>query len=463
MKKNFRLEKDSIGNIEVPNDAFWGAQTQRSIKNFSTGEELIPIKLIHALTLIKKAAAIANNNLGYLDQFKKDLITKSCNEILKGKFDSQFPLKIWQTGSGTQTNMNVNEVISNISASRINSELGSYTSLHPNDDVNKSQSTNDTFPAAIHISVVIEIYKALLPSIEKLINSLEIKSREWNDLIKIGRTHFQDAVPITLGQEISAWSKQIEDAKASIILSVSDLYQLPIGGTAVGSGINCPKNFSEEVIKIIRSETKLPFTKSTNHFSLMASHDRLANVMSKLKILACSLFKISNDIKILSSGPRSGIFELIIPKNEPGSSIMPGKVNPTQCEALSMICAQIVGFEYAVTMANCSGTLQMNEYKPLIAFNILTSIKLLSEGIENFKIKLIDGMMPNYQSIDVNLNNSLMLITALVPEIGYEKAAEIANLAFNDALSLKQATLKLGYLNEEEFDKIMKIETMIKS
>ena len=395
MTENFRLEKDSIGTIKVPKNALWGAQTQRSIQNFSTGNELIPIKLIYSITLIKKAAAIANNKLGNLDQNKKELITESCNDILAGLYDSEFPLRIWQTGSGTQTNMNVNEVISNISALKLNSKLGSYKIIHPNDDVNKSQSTNDTFPAAIHISVILEISQSLLLSIEKLIASLDRKSQEWKDVIKIGRTHFQDAVPLTMGQEVSAWSTQLKDAKAAILFSMSELYNLQLGGTAVGTGLNCPKRFSEEIIKVIINETKLPFCKSKNNFSLMASHDRLSNIMSQLKILACALFKISNDIKILSSGPRTGIFELIIPKNEPGSSIMPGKVNPTQCEALSMICTQIMGLEYAVSIANSSGTLQMNEYKPLIAFNILTSINLLSEAMDNFRIKLIDGMMRN--------------------------------------------------------------------
>ena len=456
-----RLEQDSLGSIDVPKDALWGAQTQRSIINFAIGDEKIPIEIIYAIAQIKASAARVNNHLGLINKEITKYITEASSEIIDGKHNNQFPLKVWQTGSGTQTNMNVNEVISNISAVKVNAELGQYKILHPNDDVNKSQSTNDTFPAAIHISVVIEITKKLLPAIEKLNISLDKKSKEWNNLIKIGRTHFQDAVPITLGQEISTWSKQIKDAKKSISSGISELYSLQIGGTAVGTGINCPENFSEEVIKIIKNETDLPFTKSENYFSLMASHDRLANIMSKLKILACSLFKISNDIKILSSGPRAGIYELIIPKNEPGSSIMPGKVNPTQCESLSMICSQIMGFEYAVSIANCSGTLQMNEYKPLIAFNILTSIKLLSEAIDNFRIKLIDGLMPNFKSIETNLNNSLMLITALVPEIGYEKSAEIANLAFNESLNLKEATLKLGYLDETKYDEIMNIEKMI--
>ena len=461
MTKNFRIEKDSLGSIQVPLEALWGAQTQRSIINFSIGEELIPIELIYSLTLIKKAAAIANFKLGVLENRKKELIIDACKEILKGIHDTQFPLKIWQTGSGTQTNMNVNEVISNIAALKMNSKLGSHNPLHPNDDVNKSQSTNDTFPAAIQISVVTEIINRLVPSIKELTKVLDKKSRQWKDLIKIGRTHFQDAVPITLGQEVSAWSKQLKDAEDALVMSLDELFFLPIGGTAVGTGINCPKGFSEESIKSISADTNLLFYKSKNHFSLMASHDRLAQVMSQIKILAGSLFKIANDIKILSSGPRSGIYELIIPMNEPGSSIMPGKVNPTQCEALSMVCTQIMGFEYAVSIANSSGTLQMNEYKPLIGFNILKSIKLLENTINNFRLKLIENMEPNHQKINSNLENSLMLVTALVPEIGYEKAAEIANLAFDESLNLKEATLKLGYLNESQFDELINTDLMI--
>ena len=290
---------------------------------------------------------------------------------------------------------------------------------------------------------------------------LDKKSNEWKDLIKIGRTHFQDAVPITLGQEVSAWSKQLKDAEDALIKSLDELFFLPLGGTAVGTGINCPKNFSEESIKSISENTDLLFYKSKNHFSLMASHDRLAHVMSQLKILAGALFKISNDIKILSSGPRSGIYELIIPQNEPGSSIMPGKVNPTQCEALSMVCTQVMGFEYAVSIANASGTLQMNEYKPLIGFNILTSIKLLNNAINNFRLKLVEGIQPNPKTIKINLENSLMLVTSLVPKIGYEKAAEIANLAFNESINLKEATLKLGYLSANEFDEAIKTNQMI--
>ena len=461
MKENFRLEKDSMGSIKVPLDSLWGAQTQRSINNFSIGDELVPMKLIYSLTLIKKSAAIANFNLGHLKKNKKDLILQSCEEIINGLHDTQFPLKIWQTGSGTQTNMNVNEVISNIAAKKTGSELGANEPLHPNDDVNKSQSTNDIFPAAIQISVIEEVSKNLIPAIDKLKISFDSKAKKWNNLIKIGRTHFQDALPITFGQEISTWSKQIEDAQNTIISSLDSIYYLPIGGTAVGTGMNCPENFPEEVIKIINNDLKKTFKKSKNHFSLMASHDRLANVMNQLKNLGCSLFKISNDIKILSSGPRAGIYELIIPQNEPGSSIMPGKVNPTQCESLSMICSQIMGFDYAVSIANCSGTLQMNEYKPLICFNILTSIKLLTEAINNFRVNLVEGMMPNTKSAKYNLENSLMLVTALVPKIGYEKASKIATFAFKESLNLKEATLRLGFLTELDFDKIMQISKMI--
>ena len=461
MKKNFRLENDSMGTIKVPSEALWGAQTQRSIINFSTGEDLIPIELIYSLTVIKKAASIANFNLGLLDKEKKDLIISACTEILDGNHDKQFPLKVWQTGSGTQTNMNINEVISNIAALKTNSKLGGHYPLHPNDDVNKSQSTNDTFPAAIQISVISEILNNLVPSIKKITKVLDRKSSEWKDLIKIGRTHFQDAVPITLGQEVSAWSKQLKDAEDALLMSLDELYFLPLGGTAVGTGINCPEGFSEESIKSISADTNLHFYKSTNHFSVMASHDRLAQVMSQIKILAGALFKISNDIKILSSGPRAGIYELIIPQNEPGSSIMPGKVNPTQCEALSMVCTQIMGLEYAVSIANSSGTLQMNEYKPLIGFNILTSLRLLKNAIDNFRLRLVEGLEPNHQKIKFNLKNSLMLVTALVPKIGYEKACEIANLAFNESINLKEATIRLGYLDEYQFDELMKIDSMI--
>ena len=457
----FRKEFDSIGSINVPNDKYWGASTQRSKKFFNIGKILVNISIIKSIAIIKRSAAIVHNRDKLIDNRISKAIIKASDEVIKGKLDENFPLKVWQTGSGTQTNMNVNEVISNIASMKTNSKIGDHFPLHPNDDINKSQSTNDIFPAAIQISVVDEIHKQLLPSLKNLKEEFDFQSKKWSQTIKIGRTHFQDAVPISIGQEISAWSRQLEDAKLSILSNLEDLYYLPIGGTAVGTGINCPSNFTEEAIKIINKETQYNFKQSENKFSLMASHDRLANLMSQLKNLAGSLFKISNDIKILSSGPRSGIYELIIPQNEPGSSIMPGKINPTQCEALSMICTQVMGLEYAVSIANCSGTLQMNEFKPLIGYNILKSIKLLSDAINNFKNKLVIGMKPNLKSIKNNLDNSLMLVTALVPEIGYEKAAEIANLAFKESINLKQATLKLGYLNEKRFHEIIKIDNMI--
>ena len=456
-----RIEKDTMGEIQVNEGAYYGAQSARSLINFDIGEEKFTRTFIESFGILKKACAKANFSSKLLTQKEVDLIVKASEDVISGKLDEHFPLSVWQTGSGTQTNMNVNEVISNIAALKTNSELGSHQPIHPNDDVNKSQSTNDTFPAAIQISVVNEIIKNLVPTIRELTKVLDKKSEEWKDLIKIGRTHFQDAVPLTFGQEISGWSEQLKDAENAIILSLNELYFLPLGGTAVGTGINCPKEFCEESIKLISEDTNLMFYKSKNNFSIMASHDRLAQVMSQIKILACVLFKISNDIKILSSGPRSGIYELIIPQNEPGSSIMPGKVNPTQCEALSMVCTQIMGLEYAVSMANSSGTLQMNEYKPLIGFNILTSLKLLKNAIENFRIKLVDGMEPNQKKMKFNLENSLMLVTAIVPKVGYEKAAEIANLAFKESLNLKEATLKLGYLNGDEFDEAMNINSMI--
>ena len=461
MQEKNRIEKDSLGCVEVPVSALWGAQTQRSINNFSIGEEIIPIELIYSLTIIKKAAAITNYDLGYLEESKKEFIVDSCQEILQGNHNKQFPLKIWQTGSGTHTNMNVNEVISNIASKKSNFALGSHQPLHPNDDVNKSQSTNDTFPAAIQIAVVKTIIQDLLPIINKLIESLDKKSYEWKDTLKIGRTHFQDAVPMSLGQEVDAWSQQIKDSKKSLEDSLKDLFFLPLGGTAVGTGINCPEGFSQKAIEIIARETNLNFKRSTSPYSLMASHDRLANVMGNIKNLASTFFKISNDIKILSSGPRCGIYELKLPKNEPGSSIMPGKVNPTQCESLSMICTQIIGLEHAVSLANCSGTLQMNEYKPLIGYNIITSIRLMTNSLKNFKEKLIDGMVPNYPIMQNNLESSLMLVTALVPKLGYEKAADIANLAFKESITLKDAAIKLGYLSEELFNSIIQPDQMI--
>ena len=461
MTKNFRIEKDSMGTIEVPIEALWGAQTQRSIKNFSIGEELIPIELIYSLTLIKKAASIANFNLGLIDKRKKDLIVEACTEILDGLHDSQFPLKVWQTGSGTQTNMNVNEVISNIAALKTNSELGSHQPIHPNDDVNKSQSTNDTFPAAIQISVVNEIIKNLVPTIRELTKILDKKSEQWKDLIKIGRTHFQDAVPLTFGQEISGWSEQLKDAENAIIISLNELYFLPLGGTAVGTGINCPKGFCEESIKSISDDTNLMFYKSKNNFSIMASHDRLAQVMSQIKILAGALFKISNDIKILSSGPRSGIYELIIPQNEPGSSIMPGKVNPTQIEALTMVCSHIIGNDTAVGFAGSQGHFELNVFKPVIAYNVLQSLQLLGDATSSFTLRCLKNISPNEKKISDLMWGSLMLVTALAPKIGYDAATKIAKAAHLNGTTLEEEAIKSGLIDKKTFTDIVRPEKMI--
>ena len=457
----YRKEFDSIGVINVPNDKYWGASTQRSSKYFDIGDFLVRPIVIKSIAIIKKAAAIINEKNGDIEKKIKNAIVKASNEVISGKLDGNFPLKVWQTGSGTQTNMNVNEVIANRAIEILGGRKGTKKPVHPNDHVNKSQSTNDVFPTAMHMSIAIWTKDKLIPSLNMLNMQLKKKEKEFKKIVKIGRTHLQDATPITLGQEFSGYHSQLTKCIERIKKALEEIYLLAQGGTAVGTGINCPSNFTEEAIKIINKETQYNFKQSENKFSLMASHDRLANLMSQLKNLAGSLFKISNDIKILSSGPRSGIYELIIPQNEPGSSIMPGKINPTQCEALSMICTQVMGLEYAVSIANCSGTLQMNEFKPLIGYNILKSIKLLSDAINNFKNKLVIGMKPNLKSIKNNLDNSLMLVTALVPEIGYEKAAEIANLAFKESINLKQATLKLGYLNEKRFHEIIKIDNMI--
>ena len=459
MTKNFRIEKDSMGSIEVPMEALWGAQTQRSIINFSIGEELIPIELIYSLTLIKKAASIANFNLGLIDKRKKDLIVEACTEILDGLHDSQFPLKVWQTGSGTQTNMNVNEVISNIAALKTNSELGSHQPIHPNDDVNKSQSTNDTFPAAIQISVVNEIIKNLVPTIRELTKVLDKKSEEWKDLIKIGRTHFQDAVPLTFGQEISGWSEQLKDAENAIIMSLNELYFLPLGGTAVGTGINCPKGFCEESIKSISDDTNLMFYKSKNNFSIMASHDRLAQVMSQIKILAGALFKISNDIKILSSGPRSGIYELIIPQNEPGSSIMPGKVNPVIAESLTMVCAQVIGNDQTINIAGQSGNFELNVMMPVAAYNLLQSIDLLSTSSNNFALQCIDGLKSTSKGPE-SVQNGLAICTALAPKIGYDNAAKIAHIASDTGETILEVAKRETNFSHQELVDILNAESM---
>ena len=461
MSKMKRLEKDSLGSIDVPKDALWGAQTQRSILNFAIGDELIPLEIIHAIAQIKASAARVNNHLGLINKEVVKLITEASAEIVKGKHNDQFPLKIWQTGSGTQTNMNVNEVISNIASKRLSNPLGSHDPLHPNDHVNRSQSTNDVFPAAIQIATVITLRDKLIPELKQLINLLHQKSEEWKDIIKIGRTHLQDAVPLTLGQEVSAWGSQLEAALERIEINLKELYPLPLGGTAVGTGLNTPVDFDNLIALDIARETNLPFKTATNKFAIMGSHDGLVNIMSQLKLLAVTLLKIVNDLRLLSCGPRAGLSELQLPANEPGSSIMPGKINPTQCEAMAMVCTQVIGMDTSVAIAGSGGHLQMNVYKPLIGYNILKSINLIQNACKSCRENMIEGIKPNEPKIKEYLENSLMLVTALAPSIGYEKASKIAKLAHEKNLSLRQASNQLSYIDQEEFDTLIDPKSMI--
>ncbi len=463
MSDLFRIEHDSLGSIKVPAEALWGAQTQRSLLNFAISGDQIPIELVYALALIKQAAAIVNNRLGVLDDKKCSLIVEASSEITNGKYDNHFPLRVWQTGSGTHTNMNVNEVISNLASQACEEPLGSHTPLHPNDHVNRSQSTNDTFPSAIQIASVEAISTKLLPEIQNLIQSFDKKSKDWEGILKIGRTHLQDAVPLTLGQEASAWRDQIETAYQRIYSSLNELYPLPLGGTAIGTGLNAPSNFDKEIAKEISRLTGQPFSSARNKFAIMASHDGLVNTMSQLRMLAVSLLKIFNDLRLLSCGPRAGIAELKLPENEPGSSIMPGKINPTQCEAMTMVCTQIMGLDASVALAGSAGHLQMNAYKPLIGFNLLHSIELLHDACKSCRISMIEGIEPNKENIQKDLDQSLMLVTALTPKIGYDKACEIAKYAFQKDLTLRQAAKELDYIKEADFDLIVNPKSMIES
>ncbi len=456
-----RLEKDSLGSIDVPKDALWGAQTQRSILNFAIGDEVIPLEIIHAIAQIKASAAQVNNHLGIIDTETTKFITDASLEIIEGKHNDQFPVKVWQTGSGTQTNMNVNEVICNIASKRLNNPLGSHDPIHPNDHVNCSQSTNDVFPAAIQIATIVTLKDILIPELKKLIDVLHQKSKEWKDIIKIGRTHLQDAVPLTLGQEVSAWAAQLETALVRIELNLEELYTLPLGGTAIGTGLNTPKNFDSLIALDIARKLNLPFETADNKFAIMSSHDGLVNIMSQLKLLAVTFLKIVNDLRLLSCGPRAGLSELQLPANEPGSSIMPGKVNPTQCEAMAMVCTQIIGMDTSVSIAGSGGHLQMNVYKPLIGYNILKSIKLMQNACKSCREHMIEGIQPNKEKIKEYLDNSLMLVTSLTPSIGYEKASKIAQLAHEKNLSLREASSQLNYIDQEEFDNLTNPKSMI--
>ena len=454
---NYRIEKDTLGEVKIPKDKLWGAQTERSRQNFKIGSEAsMPIEIIHAYALIKKSAAHSNFDLGILSKKKLNLINKVCNEILNGEHDDQFPLVIWQTGSGTQTNMNVNEVITNRAhVIEKKSLVKDKRTLSPNDDVNKSQSSNDTFPTAINIAALNIIKNNTVPNLKKLRNSLEKKSKQFKNIVKIGRTHMMDATPITLGQEFSGYVSQIDHGIETINNSLKHLSELAIGGTAVGTGLNSPKGYSKKVVNYISKFSGIKFNEAKNKFEAIASHDCIVESHGALKTVASSIFKISNDLRLLGSGPRSGIGELILPANEPGSSIMPGKVNPTQCEAIAMVCVQVMGNDFSTTIAGASGHLELNVFKPLIGNNIIESSRILGDACLSFSEKCIDGIKPNKKQIKKFVGNSLMLVTALNSKIGYHKAAEIANKAHKEDTSLREAAIDLKYLSGKEFDEIV--------
>lgn len=459
----FRKEKDTMGSVQVPADKYWGAQTERSRNNFKIGNpSSMPLDIIYGFAVLKKAAAYTNEELGVLSTEKRDLIAQVCDEIEAGKLNEHFPLVAWQTGSGTQSNMNVNEVIANrahVIQGRVLGE-GDRTLL-PNDDVNKSQSSNDTFPTGMHIAIYKKIVEVTLPGVCQLRDTLAKKAAEFDDVIKIGRTHFMDATPLSLGQEFSGYIAQLNQGIKALENTLPHLSQLALGGTAVGTGINTPKGYAKKVSGYIAQFTGLPFVSAENKFEALAAHDALVETHGALRQLAVSLFKIGNDIRMMASGPRSGIGELIIPANEPGSSIMPGKVNPTQCEALTMVCAQVMGNDTTVAFAGSQGHFELNVYKPVMALNVLESAQLIGDACVSFDLNCVEGIVPNTEKVDELLKNSLMLVTALNPKIGYYKAAEIANLAHQNKLTLKEAALKTGYLTEKEFDEWVQPKNMI--
>ena len=459
----FRIEKDTIGEVKVSKGSLWGPQTQRSINNFKIGpKSSMPIEVIHAFAVLKKAAAHANFDLGVLSKQKMNLISQVCDEIIENKHNDQFPLVIWQTGSGTQTNMNVNEVISNRAHIIEGKKIGKEDkTLAPNDDVNMSQSSNDTFPTAMHIATYKKLIENAIPNLENFNKSLLKKSKEFEDVIKIGRTHLMDATPITLGQEFSGYYSQIDHGLKSLKNSLDHLSELALGATAVGTGLNSPNGYDVLVAKYISKFTKINFVTAPNKFESIASHDAMVETHGALKLIANSLNKIANDIRMMASGPRSGIGEIIIPSNEPGSSIMPGKVNPTQCEALSMVCAQVMGNDVTVTVSGMQGHYELNVFKPVIVSNVLESITLISDSVKSFNENCLMGIKPNKKKIKELLNNSLMLVTALNSKIGYYKSAEIANLAHEKGITLKEAAIKLNYANSEEFDKWVDPKKMI--
>ena len=456
-----RIESDSMGEIQVPTDMYYGAQTARSLMNFKIGGDRFPREVIRALGIVKKAAALTNRDLGTLSAEKADLIVKAADEVIEGKLDSHFPLVVWQTGSGTQSNMNANEVISNRAIEMAGGEMGSKVPVHPNDDVNKAQSSNDTFPTAMHVAAAEEINKNLIPMVKKLRDTLKAKSDEFTDIIKIGRTHLMDAVPLTLGQEFSGYVHQLDKSIERITLSLNDLYELALGGTAVGTGLNTHPKFAVTVAKHIADITDLPFITAPNKFEALASHDALVFASGALKTLAAALMKIANDVRWLASGPRCGLFEISIPENEPGSSIMPGKVNPTQSEAMTMVCAQVMGNDVAINIGGMSGNFELNVFKPVIIHNFLNSVRLLSTACESFNDHCAIGIQANKENIKNFLNNSLMLVTALNPVIGYDNAAKVAKKAFKENISLKDAAVALNLITAEIYDQSVIPENMI--
>ena len=457
-----RIETDSMGEVRVPADRLWGAQTQRSLENFRIGDgELMPAPLIQAFAVVKQAAAEVNAGLGGISAEGCAAIVEAAGEVSEGRWDEEFPLKVWQTGSGTQTNMNVNEVIANRASEIMGGERGRKSPVHPNDHVNRAQSTNDAFPTAMHVASAVEVHKRLLPAIDALVVVFDAKAAQYAHIIKTGRTHLQDATPLSLGQAIGGWSAQLTCAREAIVSSLGQVYELALGGTAVGTGLNTHPDYAAAAAAAIARRTGLPFVTARNKFAALGAHDAMVGLSSALKQLACAAMKIANDVRWLASGPRCGIGEIVIPENEPGSSIMPGKVNPTQCEALTMVCCQIIGNDAAVGMAGSQGNFELNVYKPVIAANVLRSVRLLADGLDSFNTHCASGIEPDEARIKELLHRSLMLVTALNPHVGYDKAAKIAKKAHGEGTTLREAAVALGYLTGEQFDTLIKPEDMI--
>ena len=457
----YRSESDSMGQVEVPADRYYGAQTMRSRMNFPIGEERMPLEIVHAFGVLKKAAAITNHALGNLEEPIKDLIVKAADELIAGQLDDHFPLVVWQTGSGTQSNMNVNEVIANRATELAGGEMGSKAPVHPNDHVNRSQSSNDTFPTAMHIAAVVAIEDALVPKVRQLRDTLAKKSEAFADIVKIGRTHLQDATPLTLGQEISGWVAQLDHALAAIDATLPQLRELALGGTAVGTGLNTVEGYAEKVAATIAELTGKAFVTAPNKFATLAAHDAYVGASGALSQLAAACMKIANDVRWLASGPRCGIGELRIPANEPGSSIMPGKVNPTQAEAMTMVCVQVLGNDAAIKIAGTQGNFELNVYKPVMAYNLLQSVRILGDACASFEERCVRGLEPVKETIEQKLHGSLMLVTALNPHIGYDKAAKVAKNAYEKGTTLRESIVELGYMTAEEFDAAVKPGEMV--